>query len=65
MAKDFGYLEALATDVDAETPPAGAAAAVFRVGAAGPQADLDIAGIADRYPTAADDRAWPAGAAPS
>lgn len=49
VAKDFGYLERLAAALDAPVPVAGAAGEVYRAGAHGGQADLDIVGIADRY----------------
>ncbi len=47
--KDFGYLTQLADSLDADTPLTRAAAAVYSAGAAGPERDLDIAGIAQRY----------------
>ncbi len=49
VAKDFDYLAALAEQVGAKTPLADTVATVYRQGAKGPQAGLDIAGIADRY----------------
>ncbi|MEM9564408.1 MAG: NAD(P)-dependent oxidoreductase [Actinomycetota bacterium] len=65
VAKDLGYLRALAAEADAETPLTEAAAAVFQAGAAGPQADLDIAGIAERYLPPGWHRSRPASAAAS
>lgn len=49
VAKDFGYLERLAAALDAPVPLAAAAGEVYRAGAHGGEADLDIVGIADRY----------------
>ncbi len=55
VAKDFGYLRALADDLGADVPVAAAAGSVYHAGAVsadggpGPQADLDIAGIVARY----------------
>lgn len=49
VAKDLGYLEALATELGAELPVAAVTRGVYVAGAAGDQASLDIAGIADRY----------------
>ncbi len=49
VAKDLRYLTQLAADLEADVPLATAADEVFASGAAGSQASLDIAGIADRY----------------
>lgn len=49
VAKDLGYLEALADELAAEIPVTSAASRVFAAGANARQAELDISGIADRY----------------
>ncbi|MEM9612040.1 MAG: NAD(P)-dependent oxidoreductase [Actinomycetota bacterium] len=49
VAKDLAYLVAAADERGAELPTATAARDVFAAGAAGAEADLDIAGISRRY----------------
>ncbi|MEM7341732.1 MAG: NAD(P)-dependent oxidoreductase [Actinomycetota bacterium] len=57
VAKDFGYLQALAAEADATVPLVDATSAVYAAGAGGPEAELDIAGIAARYLSGADTQA--------
>ncbi len=49
VAKDLRYLADTALTVGADLPIIAAAGSVFEDGAAGPEHDLDIAGIAQRY----------------
>ena len=49
VAKDLAYAGRLGAGLDADLPVIDAVAEVFDAGAAGPQTDLDIAGIVDRY----------------
>lgn len=49
VAKDFGYLTALADDIGADLPVTDAAASVYHSAAEGSERDVDIAGIAGRY----------------
>lgn len=49
VAKDFGYLTAVADTLDVAAPITGAAFTVYSDAANGPERELDIAGIASRY----------------
>jgi len=49
VAKDFGYLTTVATELGAVVPVTEATAAVYDTAAHGPERELDIAGIADQY----------------
>jgi len=49
VAKDFAYLDQLATQLDTHHPVTTTTAAIYTDAASGPACDLDIAGIATNY----------------